>query len=906
MGKTLLPLGRKAIYPFILSLFHYFIHKVMKKSLLLLSLLVLLASCADDGLLPQPSDTIKSVTITASDIILDEPTTRTDLTLGNGLEFTWAESDVVGIFPNTGDQLSFPMTEGAGTQSAHFDGGGWAVKGSSDYAAYFPFSKDNYGKSRTALPFCYDGQTLSANGSTAGLGDYDYMVATASSPSDGNISFSFEHINSFLWLQLTSPVAAQFTELTLGNENNGGFTCDATIDISTGVITKKSASYMRLDLQSISVEAGERLDAWMVVAPVDLLGDMLTVSLTTTDGDVYETKIAGKTFLAGHGHTLKGTLAYKHTIPNPRTELSYVDLGLPSGTLWATTNIGAYTSPSYPGDSYAWGETKEKQTYAWDSYKWCKGTDNTFTKYCTNDLFGTVDGKTTLQLEDDAAHVRLGGNWRMPTKAEMDELKTECTWTWTTEGGRTCCQVVGPNGNSIYLPAGGTEYDEEGLVGYGELGLYWTSTLYTQFSLSGYAYCLYFDDSGIGTLDFSLRYFGGKVRPVYDATPKPEYVDLGLSVKWATYNVGASKPEEYGNYYAWGETESKTTYVWDSYKWCASSGTDLTKYCREASYGTIDNRNALDWVDDVANAEWGTNWRMPTYGELDELRARCDWTWVTLNGVKGFEVTGPNGNSIFLPAAGYKSGSYQYSAGTLGRYWGRNIHHDAKSDKARYLYFAEGNRKEYDFERCYGLSVRPVYDERPKHDYVDLGLSVKWATCNVGARYPEDYGEYYAWGETEPKGKYDSDWTSYKWCNGTENYMTKYCSSSSFGIVDGRSVLDLSDDVASLKWGGSWRMPTKEEQAELADKCVWTWMTQNGVDGFVVTALNGNSIFLPAAGYMEDISPIRVGEEGNYWSSTSSNSNNSEASEIYFTSVSTNLPTDYRYIGFSVRPVCTE
>ena len=125
-----------------------------------------------------------------------------------------------------------------------------------------------------------------------------------------------------------------------------------------------------------------------------------------------------------------------------------------------------------------------------------------------------------------------------------------------------------------------------------------------------------------------------------------------------------------------------------------------------------------------------------------------------------------------------------------------------------------------------------------QYQAVDLGLSVKWATMNVGATSPEDYGGYYAWGETEEKSNYD--WETYKWCNGSYNNMTKYCTDGYYGTVDNKRVLDPSDDVAHVKWGGSWRMPTSDEIKELTDECNWQWTSLNGVDGCWVTGPNGS------------------------------------------------------------------
>ena len=134
------------------------------------------------------------------------------------------------------------------------------------------------------------------------------------------------------------------------------------------------------------------------------------------------------------------------------------------------------------------------------------------------------------------------------------------------------------------------------------------------------------------------------------------WIDLGLSVKWATRNVGALSPIETGNYFAWGETEPKMTYDWNTYKWCNGSESTLTKYNKSSSYGTVDNKTVLDPEDDAARANWGGAWRMPTHAELLELCNNCTWTSIELHGTYCYRVTGPNGNSIFFPQV--KDGAY--------------------------------------------------------------------------------------------------------------------------------------------------------------------------------------------------------------------------------------------------------
>ena len=191
------------------------------------------------------------------------------------------------------------------------------------------------------------------------------------------------------------------------------------------------------------------------------------------------------------------------------------------------------------------------------------------------------------------------------------------------------------------------------------------------------------------------------------------------------------------------------------------------------------------------------------------------------------------------------------------------------------------------------------------HEYVDLGLpsGTLWATCNVGANKPEEYGDYFAWGETEPKITYD--WSTYRYCNGRYYTLTKYNNNSSYGTVDNKTTLDLSDDAARANWGGSWRMPTNAEQKELLTKCTWTWTTQNGVKGYKVTSeSNGNSIFLPAAGYRDDSSLDDAGSSGLYWSSSLGTDYPHNAWYVAFYSDYVGRYSYRRYCGFSVRPVC--
>ena len=198
----------------------------------------------------------------------------------------------------------------------------------------------------------------------------------------------------------------------------------------------------------------------------------------------------------------------------PEVPHEWVDLGLPSGTLWATCNIGA-DSPEDCGDYFAWGETEPKEVYSWTNYKWCNGTYDTMTKYCSNSDYGAngfVDNKKELDPEDDAAYVNWGSSWRMPTMAQLQELVENCTWQWTTRNGVEGQLAKGPNGKTLFLPAARYRYDSS-LSDEEISGDYWSRE--GGYGTSYLAYDLYFMSAGdVYWDDFISRRDGLTVRPV--------------------------------------------------------------------------------------------------------------------------------------------------------------------------------------------------------------------------------------------------------------------------------------------------------------------------------------------------------------------------------------------------------
>ena len=297
-----------------------------------------------------------------------------------------------------------------------------------------------------------------------------------------------------------------------------------------------------------------------------------------------------------------------------------------------------------------------------------------------------------------------------------------------------------------------------------------------------------------------------------------EFVDLGLTVDWASWNVGAQSSSDCGQYFAWGEASEKNDYTWDTYKWGTYNSSDKTNYGM-TRYNKTDGLTTLQAGDDPATAAWGSKWRTPTRKEVKDLldETNCEWKWTTKNGVEGYLVTskvaGFEGKSIFLPLTGYRRNS-SLKDETTGYYWSSSVD-AAKACNAFYFYFSSSGHQGIHDTRNDGLSVRAVANPHPERDVtggveaVDLGLSVKWASGNVGAKSETDYGQYFAWGETAEKTNYDwSNSGEYKWgiydsSDKTDYGMTKY------NTKDYLTTLEAGDDPATAAWGSKWRTPTR-------------------------------------------------------------------------------------------------
>ncbi len=488
--------------------------------------MAMLFSCTNDNeLTSSKSEYVNSVRVTVEDF-QPESASRTAYTVdGTGFHFQWVDGDALGIYPVGGDQVKFPISAGDGASTAAFDGGAWKLRSEYQYAAYYPFSANNYTISEKSLPVSYTGQAQEGDGSTAHLGKYDYLACAATTPdAGGGVDLTMKHLGAFVRLQLTMPKADTYSSVVL--ESDGAkFVTAGTFDLTaaTPAITPtETSSTYTINLTNISTtEKDQVITVYTIVAPANLSTSNIKVTVHGTGQTTYVQTVPGKNFVARSAYNFaidnfpSGTnasgedVSWEDEPSDPYNGHEYVDLGLPSGLKWATMNVGATTAEGY-GDYFAWGETSPRSFYFGTSYKWCNDSFNTMTKYCTSSSYGTVDNKTTLESSDDAATVNWGGSWRMPTMAEQDELRTKCTWTWTTQNGINGYKVTGPNGNFIFLPAAGFRYDDF-LHNAGSDGWYWSSSLCKWYSHNAYYLDFYSSDVDIFNAE---RFFGQSVRAV--------------------------------------------------------------------------------------------------------------------------------------------------------------------------------------------------------------------------------------------------------------------------------------------------------------------------------------------------------------------------------------------------------
>ena len=261
--------------------------------------------------IPQQEEAaIHTIQVTANDFEGAEHITRTTVEVGeNGAAFAWAANDTIGIFPDTGYQVAFPMGAGAGTQTAEFDGGGWALKAASQYMAYYPFEYNN--RSNKQIAISYVGQMQKGNGNTDHIGAYDYMAAAATTPKEGSVNFQFKHLGALVQWKLRVPAMANLTSMTIETKEHL-FIRNGKLDLSSKqpvIESSDKRTSLSMELSNLATTAaGQEVTVYMMMAPMDLSGKTFTVAVTNDKGEVAKVELEGQKFEAGKAYALSAKL----------------------------------------------------------------------------------------------------------------------------------------------------------------------------------------------------------------------------------------------------------------------------------------------------------------------------------------------------------------------------------------------------------------------------------------------------------------------------------------------------------------------------------------------------------------------------------------------------------------------
>lgn len=543
-----------------------------------------------------------------------------------------------------------------------------------------------------------------------------------------------------------------------------------------------------------------------------------------------------------------------------------VDLGL--SIPWANMNLGAASQEEY-GDCYAWGETETKDTFTFENYKWGESQRKYYSKYNIDESYGSLDYKFALDPEDDAAHVMLGSKWRIPSCAEIDELVEKCTAVNETINGIKCIKFTGPNGKSIYIP--NSSYS-------------WGRELHE--SAPGQVSCLAFTTSSLVSRTYEDRYKGLTIRPVYGDLIRVTEIKLDKSE--LTLDAGCTNSLKA---YVYPKNASNKGILWTSDK---------------PEVISVNQKGEL-----VAHKAGMTTIRVKS---LDtEVQAGCKITVTTpIVPVTGISIS-KESLELFIDGTAQLTASVTPSNAT-------NKEVIWSSDDYLLAYVSTTGlvrgcstgtttitvkSKDGGFKKTCVVTVKDMPVPTP----VDLGLSVKWASFNVGASAPEDGGGLYAWGETSTKDKEDYTKNLYKWWEyrylGRNTYtiiVKKYKDDNSeySRLDEPDNTLEKEDDVAYTNYGKKWHMPSCVQIKELIDKCEWTYTKIGNVSGYKVQSKkNSNYIFLP---------------EGNYWSSSLASAkwcitlqqkgfNGPSYNHWAYALLGNELGWQERYVGYMVRAV---
>ena len=616
----------------------------------------------------------------------DAPATRASaVPAGGTVSFAWEENDMIGIYPNKGSQIYFTIEDGAGSSSATFDGGGWALKQNASYVSYYPFVADFF-LSRDEIPVSFAGQKQV--GIESPFNGARYFLATEPTSSEnGVLRFSYKTLNTIINVNATLP-AGTYTKMSLTVEEplfveEGTYSLD-----DRAIVGTKFTNTLEIELENVVLTEQATIPIYIMSAPVDLKGKEVTVRIISSEGQHFEcVKKPSKTYEAGTRYGLTcDNMVQSNVVFDDEIFKAYCVENFDSDgdgeVSYAEAKVVTYIDVPQKGISSLKGiESFTNLTQLYFEHNQLTSLDvshNTALEilFCSNNQL------TSLYVGQNTALRNLECSSNQLTSLDVRGCTAltilSCCFNQLTSldvSHNTALTNLYCFDNQL------TSLDVSQNTSMSTLRCESNPTLIDIWLKNGQTIQTFSYDTDVATIRYK------------DQANGHEYVDMGDAGKWATMNIGAESPAGSGDYFAWGETVSKDTYYSSNYSYTGDSRT-------------------LPADNDAATANWGSPWRTPTEDEWTMLKNKCTWTWTKENNVNGYKVTSKkNGNSIFIPASGFYVDNEYYGSGLSGYYWASSCNEELLEGYAGAFGVVSDEPYLTDFEKYAGLPVRPVVAE---------------------------------------------------------------------------------------------------------------------------------------------------------------------------------------------------